>query len=524
MLSACSLLPASALAADVWVDVAAGAGGDGTMGSPFSGLQAGIDAAQPGDVVRVRPGTYAAIQTRTNGTQQAWITIRSEERRQAIIESDGTALEFTHDFHRFEGLVFDATYGGGDGLEGGAANVEFIDVEVMHTTGDCIDLRDSSDVLIDGCEIHHCIAEFDPDNNADSHGVTGDSVIGLTIRDSEISMLTGDAVQLSPGRDPWDRLLVEDSVMWSGPLDEAVNGWQQGQPIGENAFDSKVGESLNGAGSRPTATFVNVVAYGWRGAISNQAAFNTKEEVDFVLDGATIYDSEIAGRLRGPASVRWQNVVIHDVDIAFRFEDELPEPEVYNTTFGTGIGTPMTDAGGEPNGPTFENLLFLADAVPELASGGASNLAVGDDVFEDVAAHDYRVLMGSAPMDAGVEVAVVDRDRLGVSRPFGHAYDVGAFEWTDMPPEGETTGGSTGGDSDPGTTGAGGDGSGEVDTGGDGTSPDTSGAGTSSPVGETDSGAAEGRESSGCGCSTSGGSPWLLLLLGLIARRRRDSA
>ena len=494
------------------------------MGSPFSELQAGIDAAQPGDVVRVRPGTYAAIQTRTDGSRQGWITIRSEERRQAIIEADGTALEFTHDFHRFEGMVFDSTYGGGDGLEGGAANVEFIDVEVMHTTGDCIDLRDSSDVLIEGCEIHHCIAEFDPDNNADSHGVTGDSVIGLTIRDSEISMLTGDAVQLSPGRDPWDRLLVEDTVMWSGPLDEAVNGWQQGQPIGENAFDSKVGEALNGAGARPTATFVNVVAYGWRGAISNQAAFNTKEEVDFVLDRATIYDSEIAGRLRGPASVRWQNVVIHDVDIAFRFEDELPQPEIYNTTFGGGIGTPMTDAGGEPNGPTFENLLFLADALPELVDGGASNLAVGVEVFEDATAHDYRLVMDSAPMDAGVDVPVVDRDRIGVSRPFGDAYDVGAFEWTDMPPEGETTGGTTGGDGsgdESGTTDADDPGSGGGDTSGGGGDPsgDPSSA-SSGAAAETDSGSASDGDDAGCGCTSSGAGHGALLF-GLLAFRRR---
>lgn len=521
-------------AAEIWVDAAAGGGGDGSMGSPFNDLQQGIDAAQPGDTVHALPGTYGAIRTVTDGGRQSRITVVSEEPRQAIVQTQGTALEIDHDFHTFDGLVFDSMFGDDDGVLGGGSNIEFLDVEIRNATRDCVDLGTSSDILFADSVIHHCVNFFDPDNNADAHGITGNSVFNLTVRDSEIYLVTGDALQLSPGRDPWDNVLVERTTMWSGPIDMTINGWTEGEPIGENAFDTKVGEDLNGSGERPRATFRDVVAYGWRGSITNQGAFTIKEEVDFVLDRATIFDCEIAGRLRGPATVRWQNVVMYDLDIGFRLEDDLPDPAFYNLTFGGEIGTLITDAGGEPVNPSMQNLLFLADAVPPPADTDPSNIAVDGTVFEDAVGHDYRLLMGSTPADAGVAVAGVEEDRLGVPRPFGDAFDIGAYEWTDEAPPPDTDGGSTSGGDESGETGGSasttsnggttsGGGSGGVTSAG-GSSGAGGGSGTDAVSG-TDSGGDASGDESGCGCRSSGGPGWsaalFLLAIGAVRRRRQ---
>jgi hypothetical protein len=439
--------------------------------------------------------------------------------RDAIVQADGTALQLAHDHHTFDGIVFDSGYGSGDGIEGGGSNAELFDVEVRRTSGDCIDLRTSSDISIEGASIHHCVAVFDPDNNPDAHGVTGDSVFRLTIRDSEIFMLTGDAIQMSPARDPWDDLLVERTTMWTAPIDETVNGWTRGDPIGENAFDSKVGPDLDGSGANPNATFVDVSAHGWRGSITNQGAFNVKEDVDFVLDRATIHDSELAFRLRAPAVIRVQNTVVFDVDGAFRLEDGLAGLRVFNLTVGGEIAAEVVDeAGGAAQGPEFRNVLVLSDALPALIPGG-SNMAVGADVFVDAANHDYHLLMDASPVDAGEAIAEVDVDRDAVPRPVGDAYDVGAFEWTDMPPPSTTT---DDGGSDDGVDGT----AGSADASASDDGPSSDSAGATGTAGTNGSGGDEGGQDddSGCGCTGGAhlrGAPVALLVVFATRRRRR---
>jgi MYXO-CTERM domain-containing protein len=481
----------------------------------------------------VAPGEYDAVRTVRSGSADGRISVVALEARTATILADGTGIEIGHDNHTFEGLVVDCGYGSGDCIEGGSDAIELVDLEVRRSARDCIDLRNSSDVLVEGCDIHHCVAQFDPDNNADAHGITGDSVFDLTVRDTTITLVTGDSIQLSPGRDPWGGLVVESSVLSAEALEDDTMGWSAGTVIGENAFDSKVGGGLDGNGERPTAVFRDVVATGWRGPIGNAAAFNVKEEVDFVADGVVVSGSEIAFRLRGPSQVRIQNAVVHDVDIGFRMEDDLPGPRLYNTTVGGGVERVFTDAGGEPVDPDLQNLLFLASEVPELASGDASNLAVDDSVFVDAAGHDYRLIEGSAPMDAGVELTEVTQDLDGVPRPFGDAYDIGAHEWTDMPPpEGETDTESDGGGTDGGDDGgsSGGDDGGNADSGGgsggdgegdggDGGSSGATGAGSGSGPGFGDDG-----EGAGCGCTSGDAGPaGALWLLGLLGLRRRWS-
>ncbi len=523
-------LPAAAHAADWYVDAAAGGGGDGSMGSPFASLQDGVDAAMAGDVVHVAPGEYGAISSVRDGSDNGRITVTATEPRTAVILADGTGIELDHTHHTFEGLVVDCGYGSGDCIEGGGSQTEFLGLEVRRSLRDCIDLRNASGVLIDGCDIHHCVAQFDPDNNADAHGITGDSVFDLTVRNTTITRVTGDSIQMSPAREPWGRLVVESSLLLAEALEEDTNGWSAGTVIGENAFDSKVGDGLDGNGQRPTAVFRNITATGWRGPIGNAAAFNVKEEVDFWADGVIVSGSEIAFRLRGPSDVLITNAVVHDVDVGFRMEDDLPAPRVYNVTVGGNVERTFTDAGGEPVDPDLRNLLFLADTVPDLASGDASNLAVDDSVFVDAGGHDYGLLEGSAPTDVGVEIAEVPEDFVGVPRPVGGGYDIGAFEWTDMPPPGDTdgdpTGGSTDGDDSGGSDGgnAGSDSDSDSDTAGgsDGSASDGGGSSTAAGSG---TGAGGQNDEGGCSCRASApGAAEVLafvVLFGAGLRRRR---
>lgn len=427
------LLASPLLAADWYVDASA-VGGDGSQAAPFASLQDGIDSADPGDTVRVLPGIYGAVSTVRDARAAARISVVAEPRREAIVEASGRALDGAHNFHTFEGLVFDGGYGGGDVLRmGGSNNLELLDVEVRRAyDGDCIDLRNATNVLIADSDIHHCVAGS-PGIQADSHGVTGDSVFELTVQDSRIYLVAGDAFQLSPSREPWGDVRLERLEMWSGALDEDAGPLPVGSVIGENAVDTKV----EGGQGWPRLEIVDVVAWGWRGNITNQGAFNIKEEVDCLIQRVTVFDSELAFRLREPARVAVWNAVVYDVDVAFRLEDGLVNSQLYAITVGEEVGAVFSEAGGDPANLDVRNLLYMGDIGENWTFTGIAS-QVDSSVFTGSAVGDYRLVQESEPVDAGEALLSVTEDRDGWPRPYGNGWDLGAFEWQPEPPTATT--------------------------------------------------------------------------------------
>jgi MYXO-CTERM domain-containing protein len=338
-------------------------------------------------------------------------------------------------------------------------------------------------------------------------------------------MASGDRIQLSPPREPWGNLLVEDCLFWVAPLDEAEAGAPLDSPMGENAFDSKVGPDLDGNGANPRVVFRDVVAYGFVGNIGNMAAFNVKEDVDATIDRVTIYDSELGFRLRNPAVVRVQNAVVYGVDNVVRYEEGITGVVISNMTIGGSIGADLfEDGGGGWNAPVVRNLLVL-DAAPPADADPASSMMVGADVFLDAAGGDYRLVEGSAPIDAGIAIAEVTEDRDGVPRPYGAAYDLGAHEWN------PDTGADTSGGADSAT---GPDDGGSVDDGGTDGADGSATAGDAADDVADDAGSLDGEsgtgsggedeDDGGCNCrSDANGAPGgaLALVIAIAARARR---
>ncbi len=475
--------------------VAEGANGTGTSADPFGTIQQGLDAAQPGDRVVVSAGTYdESLQTQRDGVDGAPIVLAADTTDgPVVVTASGRVLRVDHAYLVVEDLIIDGQYGDRDAVDinDGAQHLVLRRCEVRRSGRDCIDMGAPTDVLIEGCTIHHCLNS--DGGRTDAHGITGGAVQRLTIRDTEIHTFSGDGVQFDPGRElpGWNDIIIEGCRMWLAPLTQAENGFSVGDVPGENGVDTKTHNDA------PRATLVirDSVFLGFRnGMISNMAALNLKENIDVLLDRVTLWDNEIALRLRGPTSsrpagawVRAQNVVIFDVDTAVRYEDDIENLRLYHVTLGADVAVAFDEASADNSVLDVRNLLLLGGSLPTEAQG-AGNLAVDAGAFVDSANDDYHLAAGSPAIDTGEDLTDVTLDRDSVSRPQGSSADVGAYEWCD--------------DCSPVT---------QLDGG---TSPQPDGSTSPQPDGSTtpppDSPA------SGCGCHQPTDAPVGAVLLGLL--------
>ena len=433
----------SPAAATEWF-VSAGGSGNGSASAPFGRIQEGLSAAQSGDVVTVAGGTYPeALRTVRSGAAGAPIRLRAAAGRgSVVVTAPGRVLTVGHAYLIVEGLVLDGQYGLDETvrISNQGEFFELLNTEVRRSSRDLIDMGSAQGVLVDGCLIHHALNAAE--GRTDAHGIVAGAVRDLTVRNTEIHTFSGDGLQVDPGRavPGWSHVTIEGSRIWLAPLPAAENGFAAGTVPGENAVDTKA----HAAAARATMVIRDTVAYGFRGGlITNMAAFNLKENVSVEVDRVTVYDSEIAFRLRGPTSgtapgarVTLVNAVVYDTLTAFRYENNIEELRIWNSTLGLGITRPFQAASSAASGLEVRNLLVLG-ALPKEAGGLAGsdtqepahgNMSVGADAFVNAAAHDYRLAPRSAAIDAGIALAGVATDRAGVQRPHGSAFDVGAYE------------------------------------------------------------------------------------------------
>ena len=283
--------------------------------------------------------------------------------------------------------------------------------------------------MIERSVIHHCLNATN--GRTDAHGIVAGAVRNLVVRDTKIHTFSGDAIQLDPDRTApgWDRITIDRCQFWLEPLLTAENGFAVGIVPGENGLDTKT----LGTARRATVIVRQTEAWGFRGGLlTNMAAFNIKENVDATFDGVTVSRSEIAFRLRGPgpnggAEVRVQNAVVYDVGTAVRYEDDIERVQVWNATLGSGILRFFRAASSTSTGLDVRNVLFLGPGAT--MPGGLGNVQATAAFFVNAAARDYRLAPGSPAIDAGVSVGSVSKDRIGVLRPQGAYFDVGAYEY-----------------------------------------------------------------------------------------------
>jgi hypothetical protein len=232
-----------------------------------------------------------------------------------------------------------------------ADNVVLRNCTIRNGRRDAVEVY-ARNVRIENCHIHHVLAKTFADQ-MDAHGVTG-RPLNLVVRNTEISHVSGDAIQFDPGRKaipyPWDNVLVENCFLWTGPLDADYAGFKKGERPGENAFDSKT----NPEAPRARITFRNTLMKGWgHGQIGNGAALNLKEKVDAVVENCAFVENDIAFRCRGTLGSAWVKVngaAVYQTSRVFRLEHHVQNVKINGLALGEGIGHVFDNAPGPGEG------------------------------------------------------------------------------------------------------------------------------------------------------------------------------
>jgi len=433
-----SFIAFDGVAASYYVDATSGS--DANPGSSASApwkTLAKVSGATfiPGDFIYLKRGSFwnETLWIYSSGTAGANITFAAY--------GSGTnpvvyGVQVRASFVTVDGIHVDHAKTAGDAVNIRNPNTTLRNMTVCNGLNDGIDIDNGDGSVIDGCTIFNFL-NGSAAAPVDGHGIVATDTQGLTIRNCDVSRCSGDCFQSDPDRDADypDNILIENCRFWTGPL--AVNfngGWLAGDIPGENAVDTKVvPNDTYVSAPRLRLTVRNFIAHGWKrgGAIGNRAAFNLKEKVAATLERVTVYDCEIAFRLRGAwggAEVTLSNAVVYNCERAVRAEDSLKNLKIYNTTFGNGIAAQLELAAASVD-PSWSWLNNAFIGTKPSAAADGSNKIVSAAAFKNAAGNDYHLIAGSVLIDSGIAIAGVNTDRDGVARPQGAAFDAGAYEY-----------------------------------------------------------------------------------------------
>jgi hypothetical protein len=240
----------------------------------------------------------------------------------------------------YENYLIDAEFADKDAVRIKADGVTLRNCEIRNGARDGIEVY-AADVVIENCKIHHFLnGSFAP--HLDAHGITGQPT-RLTIRNCEIGYVSGDCVQFDPGRAPWTDVLIENCVLFTGPLPADAGGFKKGERPGENAVDTKQRTS----NPRSRLTIRDTLCYGWTqpAQIENMSALNLKNHVEVKVERCVFRDNEISLRLRGPdgagglggAWVTADDCEFSSTSVAIRLEDRIENTLIRNPRYGEGV-------------------------------------------------------------------------------------------------------------------------------------------------------------------------------------------
>lgn len=407
------LTPASAGAATYHVATGGSNGNPGNPVQPWRTIQHAVDSVAPGDVIRVRAGSYAGARIELSGTAQAAITLEAFPGEAVLLDVPGPNSQ--HD-----SILEVETWEG----SGHVAHWVIQGFEIAGAGRYGIDLRNTSFITVRGNEVHGSgltgiFTAFSDDllvagneswNNGE-HGIycsnSGDRPVvrGNLLHHNYAAgvHMNGD---LSQGGDGViSQALIEANQIWE-------NGGGGGSGINlDGVSDSLIRNNLI-YGQHASG----ISLYQVDGAVcsSNNRVLNNTVVV--AADGRWAFNMPDAG-CNG-------NVLVNNVlysHHAFRGAIAVasPAPPGFVSDHNALMDRFSTDGG--------DTRIDLA-AWQALGHDAHSFLATPVELFADPDGGDFHLLPGGPGVDTGAIRPDAPTDLAGLPRPQGGGFDVGAYE------------------------------------------------------------------------------------------------
>lgn len=409
--------PACALALSLFLTPLAGAtdyfvatnGDDGSSGfqtSPWRTLQHAADMVGPGDTVSVHGGSYAGVYLETSGTASQPIVFQAAAGETPSITSDNS---HTPDGFNLEGASY------------------------VTVRGFTINGRTRAGIRAVTCE-HVTIR----DNHTDGNGTWG--------------IFTGFC----------DDLLIEDNVASNSVAQHGIYVSNSGdRPVirGNTVFgNSNAGIHMNGDGSEGGDGIISNAIVEDNVIYDNGHAGGSGINCDGVQDsiirnnliydqhasGISLYQIDGGGPSTGNLIANNTVLVASDGRWALNIQDGATNNSAYNNILwnahsfrGTLDISPDSLAGYTADNNAVmdrfttdggDSVMTLADWQQQTGQDMHSFVSTPAALFVDAGGDDYELSATSPAADTGKTLSDVTEDILGVARPQGPAFDVGAYE------------------------------------------------------------------------------------------------
>ena len=223
---------------------------------------------------------------------------------------------------------------------------------------------------------------------------TQDNTNNVTVKNNTIYNATNEGIEIKPGTHD---CLVEGNLIYN------VNTSDNGYGGGALEIDEST-VSGNAWSSNPKHVVRNNIVHNV-GPGSGSVLINSAMRL---ATGVTAYNNIVYG--------------INSIGVGIRSENPSGDSYtryIYHNTIDVTSARAFVNSGG------------TVDVKNNIGPSMANNMTVNSAYFVDHAAHDYRLVAGSAPINAGLDLtATVATDILGVSRLVGGAPDRGAYEYS----------------------------------------------------------------------------------------------
>jgi hypothetical protein len=365
----------------------------GTEAQPWCSIQRSIGKLIAGDTLYVKNGTYVNVYlTGKSGTASQPITVKAYPGHAPVIQGSGYSTGGRNRFTDCNYFVFDGF--------------------TVTNMNQGVFIESSHDFTLQNSMIYN-IGQEGVHVRINSHHVTLKSNV---IHDTGKGTSNGEGIYVGTSS--------------SGPSDNTNNVLAVNNTVyntTDEGIELKPGTSTCVVDNN---TFYNTGNYA---AIEvNQNEIPGVQLFDgnpgHVVRNNTIHDISANGATAairaGTGSTVYNNVVYNIAGEKYGIVSDMLIPDSYaRRIYHNTIDVPGSRA------------LFIDDGAPtdsrnNIGPGTAGNIATSDAFYVNKAGRDYHLASGSAPVDAGVDLAgSVPFDRDGRSRPIGPAPDLGAYEY-----------------------------------------------------------------------------------------------